>query len=114
MAEFCKECFKRSVLVPSDNVTDDMLVMSEVYDICEGCGEYKQVVVKVKFVEEELQEYNMLITDINTYAGEYKVKFILGNESLDNFDKYMETLKSLGIERCIELQQAAYDRYIGK
>lgn len=57
MAEFCRECFKRSVAVPSDNITDDMLVMSDAYDICEGCGEYKQVVLRVKCIEEELQEY---------------------------------------------------------
>ena len=47
MAEFCKECFKSRVAVPSDNITDDMLMMSAAYDICEGCGEYKQMVVGV-------------------------------------------------------------------
>lgn len=49
MAEFCKECFKSKVAVPSDNITDDMLVMSEVLDLCEGCGEWKQVVVGVRW-----------------------------------------------------------------
>lgn len=48
MAEFCKECFKSKVVVPSDNITDDMLMMSAAYDICEGCGEYKQMVVGVE------------------------------------------------------------------
>ena len=47
MAEFCKECFKSRVAVPSDNITDDMLMMSAAYDICEGCGEYKPMVVGV-------------------------------------------------------------------
>ena len=47
MAELCKECFKRNIVVPSDNITDDMLMMSAAYDICEGCGEYKQMVVGV-------------------------------------------------------------------
>ena len=48
MAEFCKECFKSKIAVPSDNITDDMLMMSAAWDICEGCGEYKQVVVGVE------------------------------------------------------------------
>lgn len=48
MAEFCKECFKSKVAVSSDNITDDMLVMSEGFGICEGCGEYKQIVVGVE------------------------------------------------------------------
>lgn len=49
MAEFCKECFKRSVAVPSDGITDDMLVMSDWLDLCEGCGEWKSVVLEVKW-----------------------------------------------------------------
>lgn len=57
MAEFCKECFKRKLTVPSDGITDDMLMMSAAWDICEGCGEYKPMVLYVKCVEEELQEY---------------------------------------------------------
>jgi hypothetical protein len=57
MAEFCKECFKRKIATPSDGITDDMLVMSVAYDICEGCGEWKPVVIRAKCIEEELQEY---------------------------------------------------------
>lgn len=68
----------------------------------------------VTMTEEELAEYNMLITDIDTHATENRMKFILGNKSLDEFEKFQEELKDLGIERCIELQQAAYDRSIGK
>ena len=78
MAEFCRECFKRSVAVPSDNITDDMLVMSEAYDICEGCGEYKQVVVEVKDspideafkkITKYLSENNPRIVDVVEECG---------------------------------------------
>ena len=48
MAEFCKECFKKKIIVPSDNITDDMLVMSEELDFCEGCAEWKSVVIGVR------------------------------------------------------------------
>ena len=57
MAEFCKECFKKKIAVPSDGITDDMLMMSEAYDICEGCGEYKQVVVEVKDINSEFKSF---------------------------------------------------------
>lgn len=60
MAEFCKECFKRNVILPSDGITDDMLMMSAAYDICEGCGEYKPMVVGV----EETQEVRSVFQDI--------------------------------------------------
>ena len=52
MAEFCKECFKRNIAVPSDGITDDMLVVSEDVDFCEGCGEWKPVVLYVKDTED--------------------------------------------------------------
>lgn len=48
MAEFCKKCFKEKIAVPSDNITDDMIIMSEEDDFCEGCGEIKPVVIEVK------------------------------------------------------------------
>ena len=60
---------------------------------------------------EEGTEYASKYTDIETYVQECNVKFIMGQMSLDDYDSYRETLKSMGIERCIELQQAAYDRY---
>ena len=49
MAEFCKECFKEKLTVPSDGITDDMLVVSEYVDFCEGCGEWKPVVLYVRW-----------------------------------------------------------------
>lgn len=73
MAKFCKECFKRSVAVPSDNITDDMLMMSAAYDICEGCGEYKPMVLGVednpidepfKKITKYLSENNPRIVDV--------------------------------------------------
>lgn len=34
---------------------------------------------------EEVQEYNSIMTDIQTYLDEFKLKFILGTEPLENF-----------------------------
>ena len=39
------------------------------------------------------------------------LKFILGAEPLDNFDKYVEDIKSMNIDRAIEIQDKAYKRY---
>ena len=60
---------------------------------------------------DEGTEYSSLFTDISTYVDECNVKFIMGQMSLDDYDAYRDTLKKMGIERCIELQQAALDRY---
>ena len=54
------------------------------------------------------------LTDIETYVEEMHIKYITGSESLDTFDSYLSTLKSMGIEDLLELKQAQYDRYSGK
>ena len=63
---------------------------------------------------DEGAEYSSLYTDIETYVQECNVKFIMGQMSLDDYEAYRNTLKAMGIERCIELQQAALDRYYAR
>lgn len=60
---------------------------------------------------DEASELASKYTDIETYVQECNVKFIMGQMSLDDYDSYRETLKSMGIEDCIALKQAALDRY---
>lgn len=53
-------------------------------------------------------------TAIGAYAGEMVAKFILGQESLDNFDAYLAQLNNLGLEHVLEVRQAGYDRYLNR
>ncbi len=43
-----------------------------------------------------------------------RIKFITGEESLDNFDAYLETLRNMGVEEYIAIEQAAYDEYLSR
>ncbi|MCR5005467.1 MAG: extracellular solute-binding protein [Clostridiales bacterium] len=61
--------------------------------------------------DEENTEFASLYTDIQTLANENTVKFITGEKSLDEWDDHVAQLKQYGVERCIELKQAALDRY---
>ncbi|MFS0882868.1 extracellular solute-binding protein [Metabacillus niabensis] len=61
---------------------------------------------------EESEEFNSIMSDINTHYDETVINFIMGEEPMDHFDDFVETLKGMGIERAIELQQAALDRYM--
>ncbi|MBO5055452.1 MAG: hypothetical protein J6C64_03725 [Lachnospiraceae bacterium] len=63
---------------------------------------------------EEAQEFNQIMTDINTYTDEMKLKFIMGTESLDNYSVFVDNISKMNIERAIELQQTAYDRYLNR
>ncbi|MFC0212659.1 extracellular solute-binding protein [Paenibacillus chartarius] len=60
---------------------------------------------------EEASNENTVMPDIDTYVKEMNIKFITGKESLDKFDAYLKTLKSMGIEDVIKGRQAQYDRY---
>ena len=64
--------------------------------------------------EEENKEYSEIMSDINTFREEKLAKIVSGQESVDTIDSYYETLKGLNMERAIELQQAAYDRYLAR
>ena len=67
--------------------------------------------VTVTMTSDENTEYSQYYTDIDAYIQENEVKFINGERSLDEYDAYRDTLKSMGIERCIELKKASLDRY---
>ena len=42
-------------------------------------------------------------------------QFISGAMDIDsNWDNYISTLQSMGIDRCIEITQAAYERYLAR
>lgn len=66
---------------------------------------------RLTLTTDEGNEYASKYTDIETYVQECNVKFIMGQMSLDNYDSYRDTLRSMGIEDCIALKQAAMDRY---
>lgn len=43
MAEFCLDCWNQ---INDTRYTERDLVLSRRQDLCEGCGEYKQVIVR--------------------------------------------------------------------
>lgn len=63
---------------------------------------------------DENTEYSKLMSDITNYVNEMSAKFIMGIEPLENYDNFTTTLQSMNIERVIEIQQAALDRYLAR
>lgn len=62
--------------------------------------------------EEEQTIYSDISTQMSTYVSEMALKFVTGDESLDNFDKFVEQLDAYGLQELLEVEQAAYDRYM--
>ncbi len=65
----------------------------------------------VSATPEESAELAAIMTEVDAYFKEMYYKFMFGTESLDSFDKYMENMKALGIERALEIKEAALERY---
>ena len=68
----------------------------------------------VTLTTEENSEFAEIMSEIDTYVSEMKLRFIMGTEPLENFDDFREKIKSMNIERAIEIQQAAYDRLMNR
>ena len=60
---------------------------------------------------DEAKEYSRLMGEIDTYREEMLIKMIMGVETIDKFDEYLETMNQMGIDQVIAIKQAQYDRY---
>ncbi|OZB90670.1 extracellular solute-binding protein [Paenibacillus sp. XY044] len=66
----------------------------------------------LSFTNEESARLASIMTDVNTYRDEMFDKFVMGAEPVDNFGKFVKTIESMGIQEAIDIEQAAYDRYL--
>ncbi|MDR0450475.1 MAG: hypothetical protein LBH26_04340 [Treponema sp.] len=51
------------------------------------------------------------MSEVTAYRDEMNAKFLLGTESLSNWDNYVNTIRRMGIDRAIAIQNAALARY---
>ena len=65
----------------------------------------------ISYTTSESNEFTSIMNDINTYVREMRAKYITGEESLDTFDDFVEMMKSMRLDRAIEIQAAGYERY---
>lgn len=63
---------------------------------------------------DENTEYSDKISAIQTYIYEMALKFVTGEADLADFDAFVQTVKDMGIEDCLAIRQAAYDRYMAR
>ena len=59
----------------------------------------------------ESEKYGTIASDLSTKAAETVSKFITGDKPMEEWDAFIEELKGIGIDQCIQLKQDAYDRY---
>lgn len=87
---------------------------SKEQDVWAKDGTAHNIPVKISFTSEESEKYYPIYNDIKTYVTEYVCKAITGQESLDDFDKFVDKLKTMHLDEMIKIHQAAYDRYMAR
>lgn len=65
------------------------------------------------FTQEENKVFERIGTDIHKYVNEMRDKFIVGDIPFSEWDKYVKTIEDMGLEEYMEIQQAAYERFMG-
>jgi putative aldouronate transport system substrate-binding protein len=67
------------------------------------------------YTEDESAERTSLYTDISLYIESMHAQFITGVTDIDaGWDTFIDTLNSMQLPRLLEIEQAAYDRLVGK
>ena len=61
---------------------------------------------------EENEQIASISADLDTYINEMTNKFLLGKESMEKYDEFVEKCKVMGLEKIVEIRQEAYDRAI--
>ena len=68
----------------------------------------------VSMTLDESRDYTDIMTRVNNYVEEQVYAFIFGDKSFDEYDAFVEQIKSLNIEKACEIKQAGYDRYMAR
>lgn len=96
------------------NQLADMLPCAmRVYEegIWEANWEDARTMPALTLTADESEAVGSVMGDIATYVGEMTIKFIIGEEPLENFDAYVEHLYSMGLQSAADAYTAAYSRY---
>ncbi len=68
----------------------------------------------VSLTAEEAAQFNEIYADIATYVSENTLAFIIGEKPLSDYEEFTAQIESSGISRCVEIYQAALDRYYAR
>ncbi|MFD0715372.1 hypothetical protein [Paenibacillus sp. GCM10027626] len=85
----------------------------------EGINQYKENNVFMdkypilKFTDEEQKEIQKIGPKVDTYVVETRQQWILGAKAVDHA-AFVKELEKLGARRLVEINQAAYDRYLAE
>jgi putative aldouronate transport system substrate-binding protein len=83
----------------------------EIRQFLTAAGDTSMVLPYISPTADEASEFSGIMNELYTFQTTAVLEFIMGKQSLNNFDQYVSTIKRLNIDRAIAIQQAALNRY---
>jgi putative aldouronate transport system substrate-binding protein len=116
MGKYLRSNYPSPGFVNDDRYLEQYYQLPQQQESIKVWGTYEKNAVGVKMplvsaTPDESQRLAKIMAEVNTYADEMYIRFIQGQESLDNFDKYVAQMKKMKIEEAIQLQQASVERF---
>lgn len=104
-------------LTPKTKTTNSKYTIPAQQESYERYNEYFGNVFEVQIPEieypaETAEEVSSIEFDINNFVWETVIRFIKGTEPMENYDKFLEQLKTLKLDRLTEIKQDAYENYM--
>ncbi len=88
--------------MPQHEIAKEVWLKSDVFD-----NRYPPV----SMTPAESEEYAQVMSAVNTYVDQAILEFIFGDRKINDFDKYVDQVRSIGIADALRIKQAALDRY---
>jgi putative aldouronate transport system substrate-binding protein len=71
----------------------------------------KELWPEFSYTVAENDEMIAFSTDITTFVTEMQAKFVSGEAPFSDWDKYVDTLKKMGLDKYMKIYEAGYERY---
>ncbi|NEW04981.1 extracellular solute-binding protein [Paenibacillus sp. SYP-B3998] len=72
---------------------------------------FREAIPTLKYSDADMEEYNRITTQINTYVDEMLSKFVVGQEPISKFDSFVTKVKSMNYDQLEKIQNKAYEKY---
>ena len=84
------------------------------YDIWGASSTGDWIMPGITMTTEESEAYTGVYGDIQTYADEMILRFIIGEKPLSEWDSFVAEIKAMDIQTALDSYQAALDRYTAR
>lgn len=72
------------------------------------------VLPEITMTEDENNELSSIYSDLSTTISERLIRFIIGDEAMEDWPAFVEELHAMNADRCVEIYQTALDRYLSR